>query len=40
MKYKYYLKYLKVLLKLKNAVYSVELYVKVVPIIVLIVMTL
>jgi hypothetical protein len=38
--YKYYLKYLKVLLKRKNAVYSVELYVKVVLTIVLIVVTL
>jgi hypothetical protein len=38
--YKYYLKYLKVLLKRKNVVYSVELYVKVVLTIVLIVVTL
>lgn len=38
--HKYYLKYLKVVLKLKNAVYSVVLYLKAVVVIVLIVVTL
>jgi hypothetical protein len=38
--HKYYLKYLKVVLKLKNAVHSVVLYLKVVVVIVLIVVTL